>query len=266
MQTLALWVKTSYEVLTDKDKARGIFFSYRTRIFPVNWIQKSKSPDAATKSSFTNTIGTTRLPPATTLVNMTDPSAPQSDAFLLAESPQKLDAPKVAWTVADAAKQFGGNRFAVTYHVLATPWGVFSPLGCFVGAGLYGLGLGPASALLPSMGATGLTLGCLGAGLGLTRKTLVANQGAAATPIPWTDDGIQKRLNGLSHNFFVRILDVSTWSGIALASSVLVVAGGPTALGLSKGTFGVLQGLTLGSSLGSLGAFGCVYAAKKNKK
>jgi hypothetical protein len=204
-------------------------------------------------------------PTTPTLVNMTDSPATQSDAFLLAESPKKLDGPKVAWTVADEAQKFGGNRFVMTYHVLATPWALFSPVGCLVGAGLYGLGLGPASALLPSMGATGLTFGCLGAGLGLTRKTLVANQGAAATPIPWTDDGIQKRVNGLSRNFFVRILDVSAWSGIALASGVLVVAGGPTALGLSGGTFGVLQGLTLGSSLGSLGAFGCVYSTKKNK-
>jgi len=68
------------------------------------------------------------------------------------------------------------------------------------------------------------------------------------------------RLDGLSHNFKVRVLDLSVWMGVAISGVVVAtVPGGPTALGLSKGSLGVFQALSLGSTLGSLSAMACIY-------
>jgi hypothetical protein len=77
--------------------------------------------------------------------------------------------------------------------------------------------------------------------------------------------GIQARVDGLSHNFKVRILDKSVWSGIGLATGCLVLVGGPKNVELNGRMLGIAQALVLGSSVGSLGALACIAStAMKN--
>lgn len=175
--------------------------------------------------------------------------------------PKLMDGPVVKWTVNDLFKSSG--RAFMTYHVMGSGWDYMAPLGAVVGGLAYGIGYRPYPALQQVMGTAGLGLGCFGAcaGLGLMTKTAMAGQGR--TGLAWDDDGIQTRVDGLSHNFMVRIMDLSAWNGVALAAGAMAVAGGPTALGLSSGKFGVLQGLALGSALGSVGGIACIQATKQ---
>jgi hypothetical protein len=87
-------------------------------------------------------------------------------------------------------------------------------------------------------------------------------KGENATPIPYNDEGVQQRVNGLSHNFMVRIIDLSCWSGMGIAATALLVAGGPSKLRLCTGALGVAQALSLGSAFGGFGAFGCLYSLR----
>jgi len=88
-----------------------------------------------------------------------------------------------------------------------------------------------------------------------------ARQGESASP-PWNDEGIQQRVDGLSHNFKVRVLDLSAWAGVGVAAGAMVLAGGPKKFKFSPGILGVMQGLSLGSALGSLGAIGCIFSTR----
>lgn len=155
----------------------------------------------------------------------------------------------------------------MTYHVMSAGYGALTPLGVGTGAALYYTGWYrplPQSSALANLATAGLVAGGAGMCLGLYKKSLIARQQQGTAPsknkLPWTDEGIQQRVDGLSHNFKVRVLDVSVWSGIGLATGVLLLAGGPVALGLSSGLPGVLQGWSLGSAAGSLGAIGCIMA------
>jgi len=183
-----------------------------------------------------------------------------------------MDDPVVPWTVADTVRHMAGNRAFMTYHVMMTPWALGTPVGCVLGAGIYGVqtllsSSRPSSSVLQSMATTGLVVGGLGVTVGLTRRIMLGIQGEKAqAKIPWTADGIQQRVDGLSHNFLVRVLDLSAWNGLAAATASLVVLGGPVPLGLAAGPWGVVQALTLGSSLGSLGGIGCVYSVKSAAK
>ena len=47
---------------------------------------------------------------------------------------------------------------------------------------------------------------------------------------------------------------------MGLAAGALALAGGPQKLRLSPGVMGVMQALSLGSTLGSLSAMACIYA------
>jgi hypothetical protein len=188
--------------------------------------------------------------------------------------PKTMDGPAVSYTVHDLFRS--NPKLFLTYHVASTPFDVFNTIGVILGTGLYGCGVRAPAAVVAQAGntsavaimssTTGLTLGCIGMVLGLTKLSMIASQGENATPIPYNDDGIQQRVNGLSHNFMVRIIDLSCWSGMGLAATALIVAGGPSNLKLSTGTLGIFQALSLGSALGGLGAFGCLYSVHRRNK
>jgi len=188
-------------------------------------------------------------------------SAGEKDDLL---DPHVMDGPVVKRTVNDLFA--GSPRLFMTYHVMGSGWDYMVPFGTIIGGAAYGLGYRPLPALQQVMGTAGLGFGCFGmcAGLGLMTKTALAGQGR--TGLAWDDDGIRTRVDGLRNNFMVRIVDLSAWSGIALAGGAMALAGGPTAFGLSRGKFGVLQGLALGSALGSFGGFGCVWATKRQER
>jgi hypothetical protein len=185
--------------------------------------------------------------------------------------PTLMDGPRIPFTVHDF---FHGNpKLFITYHVVTTSFFLFSTMGSVVGAGLYGLGLRtiPARLITPAVIAsststlavitstTGLAFGCLGMVLGVAKFSQIIRKGENATPIPYNDEGVQRRVNGLSHNFMVRVVDLSCWSGMGIAATALLIAGGPSKLKLCAGTLGVVQALILGSTLGGLGAFCCLY-------
>lgn len=188
--------------------------------------------------------------------------------------PKVMDGPKVPYTVHDML--LSNPKAFLTYHVMSTPFFLFNTMGSVVGAGLYGIGLRtiPARLIAPAFitsstsrlavvtSATGLTFGCLGTLLGVAALSRVAMKGDDATPIPYNDEGVQQRVNGLSHNFMVRVVDLSCWSGMGIAATALLIAGGPSKLKLCTGTLGVVQALSLGSALGGLGALGCLYSMR----
>lgn len=194
-------------------------------------------------------------------------SSPQKQALLR----KKMDGPTVPWTVGDAVLRVGGNNVFMTYHAAVTPWALATPVGCVLGAaGWYLSGISSSkkpSSLLSSMATTGMILGGVGMTVGLTRRTILAVQGdQAKAKIPWTAEGIQQRVDGLSHNFKVRILDVSAWNGVTAGALALAVAGGsPAALGLAPGAWGLAQVLTLASSVGSLSGIACIYSVEQSK-
>lgn len=188
--------------------------------------------------------------------------------------PKVMDGPKVPYTVHDML--LSNPKAFLTYHVMSTPFFLFNTMGSVVGAGLYGIGLRtiPARLIAPAFitsstsrlavvtSATGLTFGCLGTLLGVAALSRVAMKGEDATPIPYNDEGVQQRVNGLSHNFMVRVVDLSCWSSMGIAATALLIAGGPSKLKLCTGTLGVVQALSLGSALGGLGALGCLYSMR----
>lgn len=205
--------------------------------------------------------------------------------------------PKVPWTVADLVLDYlavDDPRLFLTYHVAGVGWQLGTPVGCVLGAGWYGLMQGlatiwrPSSSTRPSsssssslsflaktttsrnlwqsMGTTGLAVGCLGMTAGVLALNHVASKGEQATPLPWNTAGIAQRVDRLQHNFFVRVLDLSAWSGMAVAASLMMVGlASPTKLRLAPGASGVLQGLTLGGSAGSFAALACVNSMKRKQ-
>ena len=179
--------------------------------------------------------------------------------------PSFMDGPSVKWTVADICKPY--PRLFMVYHVIGTPYDVFTPVGTVLGGLLYTVGVvRPFPSALAMMGTSGLVAGCSGALLGCAGLAKAAWLGEAASPTPWNKDGIQQRVDGLSHNFTVRNLDKSVWLGIGLATGCLISAGGPQRLGLSASTLGVFQALSLGSAVGSVGAFAYIAWTKRAEK
>mmetsp|Transcript_15311 Transcript_15311/g.33296 ORF Transcript_15311/g.33296 Transcript_15311/m.33296 type:complete len:208 (+) Transcript_15311:159-782(+) len=173
-----------------------------------------------------------------------------------------MDGPTVKWAVNDLLAF--NSRLFMAYHVALSGWDYMVPFGTIIGGMLYGVGYRPLPAL-QLMGNTGLGFGVFGmcAGLGLMTKTAMAGKGHSG--LAWDDDGIQTRVDGLRHNFMVRVMDNGAWNGIILAAGAMAVAGGPKAMGLGAGKMGVLQGLVLGSAIGSLGGIGCVSYTKRSE-
>jgi hypothetical protein len=170
-----------------------------------------------------------------------------------------MDGPAVSWTMADLTKV--NNKLFLTYHVMTSGYSYLTPLGCAIGA----IALPYASKFsnLTRLQAAG-TGGLIGGGTGMTLGLLAIGRIASSKnpKLPFDKDGIQMRVDGLSHNYHVRALDLGVWLGIAAAGATLVYAGGPTKLGLSPGTFGNMQAIAFGSAVGSAGA-NLVFAATK---
>ena len=181
------------------------------------------------------------------------------------EDPKNVDGPVMPFCVHDFLVSY--PKLFMVHHALETPFQVFNMAGTLLGGVFYGVFRRPATfpSALAMMGTSGLVLGCCGSMLGLAKLCSIVAQGENNAPIPWNDDGIQQRVDGIRHNFKVRVLDTSSWGGIVLGGAALAVAaGGPTKLRLSPGLLGVCQALCLGSAFGTMGAFGCI-ASLHNK-
>lgn len=182
-----------------------------------------------------------------------EPSSPK--AAKVASKLPSMDGPTIKYTPADLFRKPG--ELGVLYHVMTMPYGLFTPVGAVLG-GIIGRFLWPKVPLIKCMANGGLATGGLGASLGVIAMTNTAMKGDTASP-PWNEEGIQQRNQGLSHNYKVRVMDRNVWAGIVLAGLGVGLVGGPAQLGLAAGRFGLLQALSLGSSAGSLTAFGQIY-------
>jgi hypothetical protein len=186
----------------------------------------------------------------------------KDDALL---DPKSMDGPTMKWAPNDILK--GNPRAYLAYHVATAGYAYMS---------LLGVTLGGVTSMIPSLktrtfpkltalqaaGTVGFGAGVGGILLGLGAMYMVSK--SESPKIPFTDEGIQQRVDGLSHNFKVRVLDASVVGGLSSAGGIMMVLGGPTSLGLSAGTLGVLQGLSLGSAVGTLSAVACIEANKDN--
>jgi hypothetical protein len=181
-------------------------------------------------------------------------SSPDGEDLL---DPRNMDGPSVNFTVNDLLRS--KPRLFIAYHVTVTPFALSSPFGALVGGALYGFGrMRKFPSVHAAMGVTSLAAGCLGSAIGLAGLGYAASRGPNATPTPWNEVGIQQRVDGLSHNFMVRVIDLSAWAGMGLAAGTMLLAGGPSKLKLSPGSLGIVQGLGLGVALGALGSMVCV--------
>lgn len=167
----------------------------------------------------------------------------------------------VPWTVADLFSCT--PKMAVAYHVMATSWDILTPMGATLGCLLSLAGI-VNQPLFAAAGTVGLCAGGAGIVLGLVGLVVIARKGEAASP-PWTPEGIQDRADRLKVNFPVRVLDEAAWLGIAAGGLLCMIGGVGTALGFSKGTFGVVQSMCVGSSVGSILGGICIAGLHKKK-
>jgi hypothetical protein len=186
----------------------------------------------------------------------------EDDALL---DPKSMDGPTMKWAPSDVFK--GNPRAYLTYHVASAGYSYMSLLGVTLGGvtsmiPAIKMRTFPKLTALQAAGTVGIGAGVGGIMLGLGTMYMMSQ--SEHPKIPFTDQGIQQRVDGLSHNFQVRVLDASVVGGLASAGGIMMVLGGPTSLGLSAGTLGVLQGLSLGSAVGTLSAVACVEANKDN--
>ena len=66
--------------------------------------------------------------------------------------------------------------------------------------------------------------------------------------MPFDDAGIQNRVDGMTHNYRIRAMDLGVWIGVLTAGGVLAYNGcDASKLKLSSGTLGQLQAIGLGS-------------------
>lgn len=160
-----------------------------------------------------------------------------------------MDGPSVSWTINDIFKF--DNRIFLLYHCMGSGYDYFTPLGCLIG----GLALPRTSKFshLTALQAAG-TGSAVAGGIGLTLglMSLVGKANSKDPAIPFDSAGIQRRVDGISHNYRIRAMDLGVWIGTLTAGGAMLAAGGPTKLGLSAGSLGRVQGLALGSALGSI--------------
>ena len=174
--------------------------------------------------------------------------------------PSYMDRPKISFTVADLFNKNLKPEAALTYHVMTNGFSAFSGLGSLTGAVLYGAGL-RRSPLLVTMGTAALGFGAVGSVFGYMGMRAASQNVREGLPA-WDEEGLQMRIDGISHNYNARLLDLSSWTGAALAACVLVYAGGPAKLGLSAGRLGAAQAVALGAGVGGFGTMLYVVASK----
>ena len=161
-----------------------------------------------------------------------------------------MDGPYCKYTANDI---FGFNsKLYLTYHVMGAGYDFLSPVGCLVG----GVALPYFSRFkdltrLQAVGTGGIIGGTVGMTCGLL---LLGGMSQSKNPkIPFDDDGIDTRVNGLKYNYSVRTLDLGVWLGILGAGGALAYNQmDPTKLGLSTGTLGKLQAVGLASGAASV--------------
>lgn len=177
-------------------------------------------------------------------------------ANLLATS---MDGPSVSWTVADLFSV--NNRLFMTYHVMGSGYDYLTPLGCAIGAfALPKIERFSNLTKLQAAGTGGLVAG--GTGMTLGFLAMVGTAYSTNPRLPWTEDGIQMRVDGLRQNYTVRSMDLGVWLGIGAAGAVVAMKGGPVPLGLSPGVLGVCQAAVLGSGAASLASVAFISATK----
>jgi hypothetical protein len=181
--------------------------------------------------------------------------------------PKVMDGPRVPWTVADLFR-FNDKMFMI-YHAAGSGYDFMTPVGTLVGGALYMGGYRPYPTALSMMGTSGLVAGGVGMACGLALLANTARKGEANSPVPWNDENVQMRVNGLSQNFVVRVMDLSVWGGLGVAAGILLLKGGGGTrafASLSPGTLGTLQFLSLGAAAGGLSGIACVSLAKRKEK
>lgn len=164
-------------------------------------------------------------------------------------NPKVMDGPVIRSTVADIF--LSNPKLYLSYHVMSAGWQIVGPVGVLVGGGIYAIGYRPYTNVYQMMGTASLITGSMGiimGGMGLRGKAM---KGELATPIPYNTDGIQQRVDGLRHNYKVRVIDLCAWSGIIGTAGLLIVRGGPQKILFQPGLFGTIQALSLGSAIGS---------------
>lgn len=162
-----------------------------------------------------------------------------------------MDGPTVPFAPNDILKF--NNKMFMLYHVMASGYDHLTPVGCLVGAAIIPLipKYDGAFTRLQAAGTGGIIAG--GAGMGLGVLALVSTMNMKEPRIPFDEAGWQQRVNGLSHNYGVRALDLGVVLGaVAGGAAVAYHGGSPTALNLSPGTLGRLQAVALGSAAASV--------------
>ncbi|KAL3925887.1 MAG: hypothetical protein SGILL_000099 [Bacillariaceae sp.] len=172
----------------------------------------------------------------------------ETNKTILASS-SSMDGPTVPFAPNDIFK-FNTTLFMI-FHCTTSGYDYLAPVGCAIGSlavpfiprfhDLTRLQAAGTGAILA--GGTGMGLGCLA----------LLNIATMKEPkLPWDEGGRQNRVDGLSHNYRVRAMDLGVWLGVAGGAVALAYNGGPTKLGLSAGTLGKLQAIGLGSAAASV--------------
>lgn len=202
-------------------------------------------------------------------------------------NPKVMDGPSIRYTMNDIF--IASPTMFLSYHCITTGSILFNNMGFLLGSGLYYTGLlrtaipqrllssivgtTTASSVSSSYGIAsstfGLLFGSLGGVLGAGALIMTATKGESATPIPFTRDGIQQRVDGLSHNYMVRTLDLSSWMGIVTTATMVLLmkrkgssSNLPKILQFSDGALGIMQTISFGSAVGSMCGLGYFFMTK----
>ena len=175
----------------------------------------------------------------------------ESAAVPLVPMANSLRDPSVPWTVNDLFKS--DKSLYMLYHCMSCGYDTMTPVGSLVGA----LVLPNTFAFshltrLQAAGTGSIMGGCAGMGIGVL--ALASTASSTNPKIPWNDVGIHMRVSGLAHNYRTRAMDLGAWVGVSVTGGAMLYVGGPERLGFSKGPYGGLQAMALGSAVGSMGA------------
>jgi hypothetical protein len=160
-----------------------------------------------------------------------------------------MDGPSVPFAPNDLFKF--NNKMFMLYHVMGSGYDYLTPIGCLVGAAT--IPLFPKYqhfTRLQAAGTGAIIAGCTGMGLGAL--AMASNMAKTEPKLPFDKAGWQQRVDGLSHNYRVRAMDVGVWLGVVAGATAVTYCGGPKALNLSPGILGTLQSIALGSAGASI--------------